>query len=96
MNIHHDIVAPLLGAPIIVKKEADSFFETYHEALLKDNGVTGLNLTDMITQHYVTHTALSQKAHGLKVHIIAKGYAAPMKALSKMVLYVLKIRFSVE
>lgn len=55
-----------------------------------------LYLTDMLTQHYVTHTALSLKAHGLKVHIIAEGCAAPMKALSKMALYGLKIRFSVE
>lgn len=55
-----------------------------------------LYLTGMLTQNCVAHTARSLKAHGLKVHIIAEDCSAPMKALSKMALYVLKIRLSVE
>lgn len=39
-KIHPDVVAALGDAPVIIKKEADSFFETGLEQLLRDNGIT--------------------------------------------------------
>lgn len=95
-KIHPDVVAALGAAPVIVKKEADSFFETSLEQLLRNNGVTNIYLTGMMTQHCVTHTALSPQALGMKMNIIAEGCAAPTKALSDLALYGLSARCSVN
>lgn len=96
VKIHPDITAALENAPVIVKKEADSFFETRLETLLRDSGITDLYLTGMMTQHCATHTALSPQAQGMKVHIVAEGCAAPTKALSDLALAGLNARCSVE
>lgn len=96
VKIHPDIASALEDAPVIVKKEADSFFETRLETLLSNNGVTDIYLTGMMTQHCVTHTALSPQAQSMKVHIIAEGCAAPTKALSDLALSGLSARCSVE
>lgn len=96
VKIHPEIVAALGNAPVIVKKEADSFFETGLEALLRENGISDVYLTGMMTQHCVTHTALSPQAKGMKVHIITEGCAAPTKALSDLALAGLHARCSVD
>lgn len=95
-KIHPDVVAALGDAPVIIKKEADSFFETGLEQLLRDNGITDIYLTGMMTQHCVTHTALSPQGLGMKMHIIAEGCAAPTKALSDLALFGLSARCSVK
>jgi len=95
-KIHPDVVAALGDAQIIIKKEADSFFETPLELLLRDNGITDIYLTGMMTQHCVTHTALSPQALDMKVHIIAEGCAAPTKALSDLALSGLSVRCNVK
>jgi len=95
-NIHPDVVAALGNAPVIIKKEADSFFETSLEQLLRENGITDIYLTGMMTQHCVTHTALSPQAQGMKMHIIAQACAAPTKALSDLALFGLSARCNVN
>lgn len=93
----HDHVAAALGdAPIVVKSEADSFFNTDLEKIVRQAGVTDLYLTGMMTQHCITHTALSPQARHLNVHIIAKGCAAPSKALSDLALQGLSARCKIE
>ena len=62
---------------------------------MRDAGITDLYLTGMMTQHCITHTALSPQASGMKVHIIAKGCAAPAKALSDLALHGLSARCDV-
>lgn len=94
-NIHPDITAALGDAPIITKKEADSFLETNLEQLLSEHGVTDIYLTGMMTQHCVTHTALSPQGKNMNVHIIAEGCAAPTKALSDLALFGLSARCNV-
>lgn len=96
VNIHPDVVAALGDAPVIIKKEADSFFETNLEQLLRDHGITDVYLTGMMTQHCVTHTALSPQGLGMKMHVIANGCAAPTKALSDLALFGLSARCSVK
>lgn len=96
MKIHSAVAAALGDAPIVVKSEADSFFKTNLAQTVRDAGITDLYLTDMLTQHCVTHTALSSQACDMKVHIIAKGCAAPAKALSDLALQGLSARCRVE
>ena len=86
VKIHPAIADALGDAPIIVKKEADSFFETGLEVLLRETGITDIYLAGMMTQHCVTHTALSPQANGMNVNIIANGCAAPSKSLSDLAL----------
>lgn len=96
VKIHPDVVTALGDAPVIIKKEADSFFKTRLEQLLRDKGITDLYLTGMMTQHCVTHTALSPQGLSMKMHILAEGCAAPTKALSDLALSGLSARCSVE
>ncbi|XDZ52332.1 isochorismatase family protein [Neisseriaceae bacterium CLB008] len=95
VKIHSTIAAALGDAPIVVKSEADSFFKTNLEQIVRDAGITDLYLTGMMTQHCVTHTALSAQVRDMKVHIIAKGCAAPAKALSDLALHGLSARCDV-
>src|SRR5690606_1581942 len=71
VKIHSAIAAALGDASIVVKSEADSFFNTTLKRIVQDAGITDLYLTGMMTQHCVTHTALSPQARDMKVHIIA-------------------------
>ena len=86
VKIHSAIAAALGDAPVIVKHEADSFFKTNLEQIVREAGITDIYLTGMMTQHCVTHTALSSQARDMNVHIIAKGCAAPAQALSDLAL----------
>jgi nicotinamidase-related amidase len=95
-KIHPDVATALGDAPVIMKNEADSFFETNLEQLLHDNGITDIYLIGMMTQHCVTHTALSPQGQGMKMHIIAEGCTAPTKALSDLALLGLVARCSVH
>lgn len=95
VKIHSAIAAALGDAPIVVKSEADSFFKTNLEQIVRDAGITDIYLTGMMTQHCVTHTALSPQARDMNVHIIAKGCAAPAKALSDLALKGLSARCNV-
>lgn len=86
VKTHAHVAAAMGEAPIVVKSEADSFFNTDLEKIVRQAGITDLYLTGMMTQHCITHTALSPQARDLNVHIIAKGCAAPTKALSALAL----------
>ncbi|MGJ7544117.1 isochorismatase family protein [Variovorax sp. LT1R16] len=96
VKTHGHVAAALGDAPIVVKSEADSFFNTDLEKIVRQAGITDLYLTGMMTQHCVTHTALSPQARDLSIHIIAKGCAAPAKALSNLALQGLSARCQVE
>lgn len=93
---HPHVAAALENAPIVIKAQADSFFETNLESLLSEHGITEIYLTGMMTQHCVTHTALSPQNPGMKVHIIAAGCAAPTRALSDLALSGLGARCTIE
>ena len=95
MKINRTVAAALGDAPIVVKNEADSFFKTNLEQIVRDAGITDLYLTGMMTQHCVTHTALSPQVSDMRIHIIAKGCAAPAKALSDLALQGLSARCEV-
>ncbi|EPX2490328.1 isochorismatase family protein [Klebsiella michiganensis] len=90
-------VATILGSAVVLrKKEADSFYNTGLEELLRGAGITDIWLTGMMTQHGVTHTALSSQARGMRVHVLAKGCAAPTRDLSALALSALQARCRVK
>lgn len=95
VKIHSAIGAALADAPIVVKKEADSFFETNLEQLIGAASITDIYITGMMTQHCVTHTALSPQVGDRVVHIIGKGCAAPTQAISNLALQGLSARCKV-
>jgi nicotinamidase-related amidase len=91
-KIHPAIAAALGDAPVVTKRQADSFFETDLEQTLRGAGITDIYLLGMMTQNCVTHTALSPQAQGMNVHILAKGCAAPAQILSDVALQALSAR----
>lgn len=90
-------VATALGTALVLqKKEADSFYNTGLEKLLRDAGVTDIWLTGMMTQHCITHTALSSQVRSMRVHVLAKGCAAPTREFSNLALSGLQTRCTVR
>lgn len=96
VEFHPAIVEALGDAPVVIKQQADSFFNTNLEQILNEAGVTHISLTGMMTQHCVTHTALSPQAQSLQVNIISKGCAAPAQVLSDIALQGLSARCSIN
>lgn len=95
-DILSDVAGALGGAVVLRKKGADSFYNTGLEELLRGAGITDIWLTGMMTQHGVTHTALSSQARGMRVHVLAKGCAAPTRDLSALALSALQARCRVK
>ncbi|WP_029591594.1 isochorismatase family protein [Franconibacter pulveris] len=95
-ELHAPVAAALGHATVLRKNEADSFYGTGLEEILHSAGITDLWLTGMMTQHCVTHTALSPQVRGMTVHVLSRGCAAPSRALSELALSGLKVRCKVE
>ena len=79
-ELHPKIAAALGDAPIITKHQADSFFATELAPLLEHHGVQNVYLLGMMTQHCITHTALSKQLPG-QAFIYANACAAPSQFL---------------
>ena len=85
-DLHPAIAEALQGCPIIEKHQADSFLGTRLGETLAAQDVTAIRLVGMMTQHCITHTALSPEAAGLEVTIVGAGCAAPTATLSAIAL----------
>jgi len=94
-ELHPAIEAALHGAPMVTKHEADSFLGTNLAALLQQHAVGEIHLVGMMTQHCVTHTALSPAAAGYSVTVHGDACAAPTRALSALALSGLRARHTV-
>lgn len=95
-DLHPSIAAAVRGHAVVTKSEADSFLNTELGSVLKTAGVDQIEIVGMMTQHCVTHTALSPEAADLDVTILGEACAAPTKALSALALSGLKARFEVK
>lgn len=95
-DLHPSIAAAVRGNAVVTKREADSFFNTELGSLLKAADVDQIEIVGMMTQHCVTHTALSPEAAGFDVVILGEACAAPTRALSALALSGLKARFEVK
>lgn len=93
--LHPAIQSALQGDALVTKYEADSFLDTGLGDLLRQGQVDQIDIVGMMTQHCVTHTALSADAAAFEVTIHADGCAAPTRALSALALRGLKARRTV-
>jgi nicotinamidase-related amidase len=71
VEIHPRILAAAPDAPIVIKRHADSFYDTNLEDILQAKGVQELIICGMMTQNCVTHTAISKAAEKYQVSILA-------------------------
>lgn len=69
--LHRRLLAAMPDAPVVVKRHADAFVHTGLEAVLALHGVDRLRIGGMMTQHCVTHTALSRAADRYRVEVLA-------------------------
>jgi len=70
VEIRSSIRAAAPGAPVVVKRFADSFHETTLASELRGRDIKELVLCGMMTQNCVTHTALSKAAGPYKLNIL--------------------------
>src|SRR3546814_531802 len=82
--LHPAIAAATAGDSLVTKREADSFLQTGLDDLLQEADVTELQIIGMMTQHCVTHTALSPEARGYAVSIFGDACAPPTRQLSAL------------
>src|SRR3546814_6851375 len=71
VKIHPAISAALGEARVVTKHQADSFFETDLEQVLRAAGLADIYLTGIMTHPCVKHTALAPQRHGMHLHIRA-------------------------
>jgi nicotinamidase-related amidase len=93
--LHPAIARATAGDPLVTKQEADSFFETRLGELLREADVKALQIIGMMTQHCVTHTALSPEARDYRVSVLGDACAAPTSQLSALALSGLRARLAV-
>lgn len=70
VQIHPALLAAAPGAPVVVKRQADSFLGTTLAATLQGLGVDTLLVCGMMTQNCVTHTAISRAAERYDVQVL--------------------------
>ncbi|MBN6152698.1 isochorismatase family protein [Xanthomonas sp. AmX2] len=85
-EFHPAIAEALHGCVVIEKHQADSFLGTTLGQTLASRNVSAIRLVGMMTQHCITHTALSPEAAGLDVTIIGSACAAPTAVIGGIAL----------
>ncbi|MDO4644157.1 MAG: isochorismatase family protein [Cardiobacteriaceae bacterium] len=92
----YPLVAELLvHSPVVIKRYADSFFQTELGKILKENHIEQIDLCGMMTQNCITHTALSPEAEPYQVRILANYCSAPSELIHKFAVAALSARFDV-
>lgn len=71
VELHPRLIAAAPHAPVIIKRHADSFYQTSLDETLQAQGVQELFICGMMTQNCVTHTALSKAAEKYQLSILA-------------------------
>lgn len=94
-ELHPRILAAAPGAPVVVKRFADSFHETELEARLAALGVTELWVCGMMTQNCVTHTAISKVAEKHRVTVLGDCCTTVSEMIHRIALNALGTRVTV-
>ena len=69
--LHARILAAAPDAPVVVKRDADSFHQTDLAAVLESRDVTHLRIAGMMTQNCVVFTALSPAADRYEISVLS-------------------------
>lgn len=96
VEIHPNILAAALDAPIVVKGFADSFEATELETELTKLGVTELLVCGMMTQNCVTHTAISKAAEKYKTSILTDCCTTVSEMLHAIALNAVSTRMTLQ
>lgn len=91
-DLHARLLAALPQAPVVIKQQADSFYQTELEATLAALGIEELLLAGMMTHNCVTHTAISPAAAKYRVKVVADCSATVSDMLHKIALNALSVR----
>lgn len=95
VELYPPVAEVLAGSQVVVKRYADSFFQTDLGKVLKENHIEQVDLCGMMTQNCITHTALSPEAAPYKVRILADYCSAPSELIHKFAINALSARFDV-
>ncbi len=71
VEVHERLRQLLPDAPVVIKRWADSFYETRLAEVLGKLGATELLIAGMMTQNCVTHTAISKAAEAYDIKVLA-------------------------
>ncbi len=92
VELRPEILNAAPGAPIVIKKYADSFDSTELKATLDKLGVKKLLLCGMMTQNCVTHTAISPEAAAYEVEVVSDASTTVSEVIHKVALNALSRR----
>ena len=95
VEVHQRITAAAPGAPLVVKAAADAFLKTTLAETLATLGATELLVCGMMTQHCVTHTAISKSAEKYDVTVLADACTTVSEVLHAIALSALSARVRV-
>lgn len=79
-------------APVVIKKFADSFYQTNLEELLSSLKVDKLYVCGMMTQNCVTHTAISKSAEKYDVSVVTDCCTTVSEVLHLIALHAISTR----
>lgn len=92
IDIHPEVLALAVDAPIVVKSRADSFLKTNLAEILLEHEIEGIVVCGIMTQNCVTHTALSLNAANYQVQVLAEACTAPDAMIHQIALSALSDR----
>lgn len=96
VNIHNEILEAVSQAPVVIKKEADAFYNTELEDVLTGIDASELLICGMMTQNCVTHTAMSKSAEKYKVTVLGDCCTTVNEVVHLMALRALRTRVTVK
>lgn len=91
-EIHPQILQSAPNGEVVIKKFADSFYNTNLEPILSKLKINELFICGMMTQNCVTHTAISKAAEKYKVSVVADCCTTVNEMLHNIALHALSTR----
>lgn len=92
VEIHPQILQSAPNGEVVIKKFADSFYNTNLSDVLAKSQIDELLICGMMTQNCVTHTAISKSAEKYKVSVVADCCTTVDEMLHNIALHALSTR----
>lgn len=92
VEIHPQILQSAPNGEVVIKKFADSFYNTNLSEVLAKSQIDELLICGMMTQNCVTHTAISKSAEKYKVSVVADCCTTVDEMLHNIALHALSTR----
>ena len=92
VEIHPQILQSAPNGEVVIKKFADSFYNTNLSEVLAKSQIDELLICGMMTQNCVTHTAISKSAEKYKVSVVADCCTTVDEMLHNIALHAISTR----